>query len=62
MSTVKNPASIHYKTNMLIVRPLFSNTSHQFKDEFRKHINTSVWKNRKLGKIEFVEKAKIIEQ
>lgn len=49
-AAVKNPAIIHYTTNMLVVRPWFSNTDHPFADEFRKYMNMSVWKNRKLGK------------
>lgn len=60
-TAVKNPAIIHYTTNMLVVRPWFSNTDHPFSNEFRKYMGMSVWKDKKLGTAVFSSKeAKII--
>lgn len=49
----KNPAIIHYTTNMLVVRPWFINTDHPLKDEFKKYMNMSVWKDRELKEMVF---------
>lgn len=60
-SAVKNPVLIHYTTNMLVVRPWFSNTDHPFADEFRKYMRMSAWKDKKLETAVFNSKeAKII--
>lgn len=57
----KSPAIIHYTTNMKVVRPWFCNTNHPFTNEFRKYMDMSVWKDKKLGKAEFKSKeAKVI--
>lgn len=59
---VKNPAIIHYTTNMLVIRPWFSNSDHPLKREFIKYMNMSAWKDRKLSTMEFNSKeAKIIK-
>lgn len=58
---VKNPKIIHYTTNMVVVRPWFSNTDHPYADEFRKYMAMSVWKDKKLGLMVFTTKeAKVI--
>lgn len=58
---VKNPIIIHYTTNMVVVRPWFSNTDHPYADEFRKYMAMSVWKDKKLGLMVFTTKeAKVI--
>ena len=58
---VKNPTIIHYTTNMVVVRPWFSNTDHPYADEFRKYMAMSVWKDKKLGLMVFTTKeAKVI--
>lgn len=49
----RNPCIIHYTTNMLIVRPWYSNTNHPAKDQFKKYMDVSVWKNKKLNTMEF---------
>lgn len=59
---VKAPAIIHYTTNMLVIRPWFSNTDHPFADEFRKYMGMSAWKNRELKEMVFDSKvAKVIK-
>ena len=59
---VKAPAIIHYTTNMLVIRPWFSNTDHPFAGEFKKYMDMSVWKNRGLSTMKFNSKeAKIIK-
>lgn len=40
---------IHYTTNLLVVRPWFSNTNHPLRNEFRKYMDMSVWKDRELS-------------
>lgn len=58
---VSNPAIIHYTTNMLVVRPWFSNTDHPFAAEFKKYMCMSAWKDRELKKMVFDSKvAKVI--
>lgn len=62
-NAVNSPAIIHYTTNMLVVRPWFSNTDHPFANEFRKYMGMSIWKNRKLETFEFSTKeAKVIRK
>ena len=53
---LKNPTIIHYTTNMLIVRPWFSNTNHPLAVEFKKYIEMSCWKNRKFNEMVFEKK------
>lgn len=56
-----NPTIIHYTTNMKVVRPWFSNTNHPFSNEFKRYMDMSVWKNKKLHKMVFDSKeAKVI--
>lgn len=50
---VSNPIIIHYTTNMLVVRPWYSNTNHPFACEFDKYMQISPWKNKKLVKMVF---------
>lgn len=58
---VTSPAIIHYTTNMLVVRPWFSNTDHPFAGEFKRYMDMSPWKNRELKKMVFDSKvAKVI--
>ena len=58
---VAKPAIIHYTTNMLVVRPWFSNTDHPFADEFNKYMEMSAWNNKELKKMVFDSKeAKVI--
>lgn len=58
---VTSPAIIHYTTNMLVVRPWFSNTDHPFAGEFKRYMDMSPWKNRELKKMMFDSKvAKVI--
>lgn len=53
---VSSPVIIHYTTNMLVIRPWFSNTDHPFADEFKKYMDMSSWKNRELKKMVFNSK------
>lgn len=53
---VKTPTIIHYTTNMLVIRPWFSNTNHPFAGEFKKFMDMSEWKNRELKKMFFDSK------
>lgn len=58
----KNPVIIHYTTNMLVIRPWFSNTNHPLKDEFKKYMDMSIWKNKKVDAMKFKSKeAKVIK-
>ena len=50
---VAAPAIIHYTANLLVVRPWFSNTDHPFAGEFRRYMEMSPWKDRKLGDMAF---------
>lgn len=45
---VKGPKIIHYTTNMLTIRPWYSNTNHPFSDNFRVYMSKSPWKDRQL--------------
>lgn len=57
----ENPTIIHYTTNMLVVRPWFSNTDHPFAYKFKKYMDMSAWRDKKLGTAVFSSKeAKII--
>ena len=59
---VKTPAIIHYTTNMLVIRPWFSNTDHPLAGEFKKYMDISAWKNRELKEMVFNSKvAKVIK-
>lgn len=53
---LEKPAIIHYTTNMLVVRPWFSNSDHPLKHEFEKYMSISVWKNRLLSEMHFTSK------
>lgn len=57
---VANPAIIHYTTNMLVVRPWFSNTNHPFVAEFKKYMYMSAWKDRELRKMVFNSKVSMM--
>ena len=62
IESVVNPTIIHYTTNMLTVRPWFSNTNHPFAGEFKKYMDMSVWKDRELKQMVFDSKvAKVIK-
>lgn len=52
-SAKKNPKIIHYTTNMLTVRPWFSNSSHPFKEQFIKYFKISPWANIKFADMKF---------
>lgn len=58
----QNPAIVHYTTNMVVVRPWFSNTDHPYASEFRKYMAMSVWKDYELKEMIFTAKeAKVIK-
>ena len=57
---VNKPKIIHYTTNMLTVRPWFTNTDHPFASEFKKYMQMSPWKDRPLGKMVFNTKESMI--
>jgi len=58
---VKNPVIIHYTTNMRIIRPWYSNTNHPLASEFKKYLQMSPWKNKRLKAMIFTSReAKII--
>ena len=60
-TAVRNPALIHYTTNMKTVRPWYSNTNHPFAEEFRKYLDDSPWKDKQMGEMVFhAKEAKII--
>lgn len=48
-----NPIIIHYTTNMLTVRPWYTNSNHPRVKEFRKYLSLSPWKNRQLTEMKF---------
>lgn len=59
---VSNPIIIHYTTNMLTIRPWFSNTNHPFAQEFMEYFELSPWKDKKLSQFNFVSKeSKVIK-
>lgn len=55
-TAVNNPAIIHYTTNMLVVRPWFSNSDHPLKKEFIKYKKYSVWNDTELKEMQFSSK------
>ncbi len=58
---VSSPVIIHYTTNMKVVRPWYSNANHPLTTEFRKYLQISPWKDKKLNVMSFTAKeAKII--
>lgn len=58
---IKNPVIIHYTTNMIVVRPWFSNSGHPLRREYEKYFEMSPWKNQKLVNMQFNSiEAKII--
>ena len=60
---VAKPVLIHYTTNMLMVRPWFTNTNHPLADEFRKYMKISPWKEKVLNQLVFTAKeSKIIKR
>lgn len=63
LETAKShPVIIHYTTNMLIVRPWFSNTNHPLAGEFEKYMEMSAWRDKRLNKMEFnTREAKVIK-
>lgn len=46
---VSHPYIIHYTTNMLTIRPWYSNSDHPKKEEFLKYKNASPWAQEKLS-------------
>lgn len=54
---VADPVIIHYTTNMRVIRPWFSNTNHPLASEFRKYMEMSPWKDKKLNEMRFDTKA-----
>jgi len=50
IEAVKNPTIIHYTTNMLVVRPWYTNANHPLSLEFIKYLNISPWKDKSLSK------------
>lgn len=48
-----NPAIIHYTTNMLVVRPWYSNANHPLRGIFKKYMEMSVWKDKQLTEMVF---------
>lgn len=60
-NALAEPVIIHYTTNMRTVRPWFTNTNHPLAAEFRRYMNMSPWKTRKLSKMHFTSReSKII--
>ena len=59
---ISNPAIIHYTTNMLVIRPWFSNSDHPLKHEFEKYMDMSCWRDKMLNEMHFTAKeAKVIK-
>ncbi|WP_333646077.1 glycosyltransferase family 8 protein [Lacrimispora sp.] len=59
---IKNPKIIHYTTNMLVIRPWYNNTNHPFALNFKRYLEISPWKDKKLQDYNFKTKeAKIIK-
>lgn len=50
---VKASVIIHYTTNMLVVRPWFSNANHPLAYMFKKYMDKSPWRGRKLDSMVF---------
>lgn len=55
-AAVSEPVIIHYTTNMNVIRPWFENTDHPLKDEFRKYMDMSPWKDKQLKHLFFNSK------
>lgn len=53
---ISNSSIIHFTTNMCIVRPWYLNTNHPFADKFRKYLEISPWRNKKLEYQDFNNK------
>ena len=51
-----DPVIVHFTTNMLTVRPWYSNASHPFTGEFRHYMSMSPWADRKLDRMVFRKK------
>ena len=61
LTAVSNPKIIHYTTNMLTVRPWFSNTNHPLANEFQKYLEMSPWNKIELSEMKFdSQEAKIV--
>ena len=59
--SIKNPAIIHYTTNMRVIRPWYIDTNHPLAWEFLKYKNISPWKNKKADRMIFMSsESKII--
>jgi len=60
-AAIRNPVIIHYTTNMRVIRPWYNDSDHPLRDQFRKYMAMSPWKDRILGEIKFSTiEAKII--
>lgn len=55
-SAKKKPSIIHYTTNMLVIRPWYSNTNHLFAENFKKYMVISPWKDKLQDKMVFSSK------
>ena len=53
LEAIKNPKIIHYTTNMITVRPWYSNADHPYTDLFRNYLKISPWKDIKLKEFNF---------
>lgn len=49
----QDPRIIHYTTNLLTVRPWYSNTNHPFAEEFRQYLEKSPWHDKVLPEMVF---------
>lgn len=52
----RDPRIIHYTTNMLTVRPWFSDSDHPYAEDFRRYLAMSPWADRKLKPAVFNKK------
>lgn len=55
-AAVKSPVIIHYTTNMRMVRPWFSNSDHPLAQDFRKYMEMSLWRDKKLSEMVFTSR------
>lgn len=53
IEAVKEPAIIHYTTNMMTVRPWYKNTNHPYAFSFHRFFSISPWKDRQLKEMVF---------
>ncbi len=61
-NAIQNPIIIHYTTNMLVIRPWFSNSDHPLKNHFLMYKSKSPWKDKKSNALVFNSKeAKVIK-